>query len=121
MSKENGSGSKATFDFSGVSRRWAMDYLDTQARVTEIQQELSSIDEEQQAEGLALIREMQKCAMTQNELVARVLVSVPETWLTSDAPDDFDPNNPDHLLDYIRQDAPLMEAVNEARQEEPKK
>lgn len=105
MSGENGA-EMPVFDFSQVNRRWRKRWLETQARGTEIQYGLlekippgEEASKEENVEfgrfSILAIRELQAIGDEQAGLIAQVLESVPQDWLSDDAPDDLDWSDPE--------------------------
>lgn len=122
------------FDFSGVNRLWRKRWTHTLRRVTDITTEIAKIDDLPEGKTFTfkeeaviigqhsrLLAELEEIAAEQECLVAQVLTSIPQSWLSSDAPPDLnwkDPTSLDYVLEH-RYPA-LIGALNNARREAPK-
>lgn len=109
---ENGTEQGLVLDFSRVTKDWRKKLRATLRKVTEAQivAELpppATSDHETVEAHLERLRKawdtIDEQAKLQNALICEIVVSVPQDWLTSDAPDDVDWDDPESL-EYIRPD-----------------
>ena len=115
-------------DFSNVSRRWVMEWSETNGAIAELGIIIDADDPLQALDDLgytkkSLSKEITGLIRKRNALMAQVIVKIPDTWLTSDAVGvEIDWRDPDNLLDYVNgsYDDDLINGVTQARAESAK-
>lgn len=118
---------KPKFDFSNITRRWGKAWMRCQAdQVKMAGQEipdggdLAEMSDAEKAKAQKMVSDVfdtvERVIVTQERLIAQVLVDVPRSWLGHDAPEGLDWSDPESL-DYVldARFAELVQAVNEAR------
>lgn len=111
------------FDFSGINRKWSKRWMNTLTRVGELEVQIAELSEAEEngsqraRQQLNLIQEFERMGAEQEKLLSEVLVSVPQNWLSADAPDDLDWHDPESL-DYVLETRypQLIQSLQAARQ-----